>query len=140
MTYATQQDLVDRFGGQEIAQLTDRTNGTVIDATVVARALGDADAEIDGYLATRYVLPLTITPAVLVRLAADIARYRLFDDRTTEAVRQRYADAVQLLKSMASGLVKLDAGVTPLTVDSAAIPVLARSRQRTFSDALLDKY
>ena len=114
MTYAAQSDLSDRFSAAELAQLTDRVNGTVIDTTVLGRALSDADAEIDSYLATRYALPLVSTPVVLVRMAADIARYRLYDDGVTTAVRQRYEDAVSLLKRIASGDVQL-AGSTPLT-------------------------
>ena len=57
MSYAAQSDLTDRFSAAELAQLTDRVNGTVIDTTVLGRALSDADAEIDSYLATRYALP-----------------------------------------------------------------------------------
>lgn len=107
MTYASQTDLVDRFGELELAQRTDRTNGTVIDTVVLGRALADADAEIDSYLATRYTLPLASTPVVINRLACDITRYRLFDDGVPETVRQRYEDAVSLLKRLASGDVLL---------------------------------
>lgn len=107
MTYATQADLVDRFGEQELQQLTDRTNGAVIDTVVLGRALADADAEIDSYLATRYTLPLASTPVVLTRLACDMTRYRLYDDAVSETVRVRYQDAVSLLKRMSSGDVLL---------------------------------
>jgi len=141
MTYATQADLTDRFGAVELAQLTDRTNGVVIDATVLGRALTDADAEIDSYLATRYALPLASTPVVLVRMAADIARYRLYDDRVTEAVRQRYGDAVSLLKRMATGEVQL-AGSTVLAAATTgagnAVAVLAPDR--VFSATALQNY
>ncbi len=107
MTYATQADLVDRFGEQELQQRTDRSNGTVIDTVVLGRAQGDADAEIDSYLATRYTLPLASTPLVITRLACDITRYRLYDDGVPETVRVRYEDAVSLLKRLASGDVVL---------------------------------
>lgn len=109
MTYATQQDLIDRYGEEELVQLTDRTDPPqgAIDATVVARALADADHEINGYLAARYALPLASTPQVLVRLACDIARYRLYDDRATEAVTQRYRDAARFLEAIAKGQVNL---------------------------------
>jgi phage gp36-like protein len=141
MTYATQADLTDRFGAVELAQLTDRTNGVVIDATVLGRALADADAEIDSYLATRYSLPLESTPVVLVRMAADMARYRLYDDRVTEAVRQRYGDAVSLLKRMATGEVQL-AGSTVLAAATTgagnAVAVLAPDR--VFSATALQSY
>jgi phage gp36-like protein len=141
MTYATQSDLTDRFGAVELAQLTDRTNGVVIDATVLGRALTDADAEIDSYLATRYALPLASTPVVLVRMAADIARYRLYDDRVTEAVRQRYADAVSLLKRMATGEVQL-AGSTalPAATTGAGNAVAVIAPDRVFSATSLQNY
>lgn len=115
MTYATQADLADRFGEPELAQRTDRTNGTVIDTVVLGRAQADADAEIDSYLATRYTLPLASTPVVITRLACDITRYRLYDDGVSETVRVRYQDAVSLLKRLASGEVQL-AGMASVAV------------------------
>ena len=84
MPYATQTDMETRFGVDELIQRTSRT-GAAIDTDVLGRALADADAEIDSYLASRYALPLPSTPAVLVRLACDITRYQLFD----EGARQR---------------------------------------------------
>ncbi|MDD5479651.1 DUF1320 domain-containing protein [Rhodoferax sp.] len=107
MTYASQSDLTERFGVDELAQRSNRLDGSAIDAGVVARALADADAEIDSYLATRYALPLASTPTVINRLACDIARYRLYDDGVTEAVRQRFEDALALLKKFSSGEVRL---------------------------------
>lgn len=138
MGYATQQDLVDRFGETELAQLTDRDTAAFVDAAVLSRALADADAEIDGYLAARFTLPLTVVPPILVRLAADIARFRLYDDRATEQVRTRYEDAVRLLREVAAGRFVVD-GATPLG-STAAVPVLARTAERLFSDELLSGY
>lgn len=140
MTYAAQTDLVDRFGSDELAQRTDRVNGTNIDAVVLGRALADADAEIDGYLATRYRLPLASVPAVLVRLAADIARHQLCDDKVPEAVRQRYVDAVGLLKRLASGEVQL-AGVAAVPAEGGAgNAIAARAPTRLFDPAQLAGY
>ncbi len=107
MTYATQQDLIDRFGEKELLELTDRANTGSINATVVSRALTDADAEINGYLAARYTLPLASVPEVIVRLASDIARFYLYDERATEQVSKRYDNAVKLLRSIASGAVTI---------------------------------
>lgn len=115
MTYATLPDMVDRFGETELLQRTDRVDGGTIDAVVLGRALADADAEIDSYLATRYTLPLASTPPVVNRLACEIARYRLFEDGVPETVRVRYQDAVALLKRMASGDVLL-AGLQAVAV------------------------
>ncbi|MES2948669.1 MAG: DUF1320 domain-containing protein [Pseudomonadota bacterium] len=103
MTYATLAEMITRFGEPELVQRTDRAEGVTIDTVVLGKKLADADAEIDSYLAVRYALPLASTPVLLVSLAADIARYRLYDDGVPETVRQRYEDAVSLLKRMASG-------------------------------------
>lgn len=129
MTYATQQDMTDRFGEEELIELTDRANLGVIDATVLGRALADADAEINGYLASRYTLPLASVPPVLVAKASDMARYYLYDMRVTEAVKARYDDAVKYLQSLAKGLVSL--GLDPLNVpvaDAGGVQIQANGR------------
>jgi len=138
MTYATQADLETRFSTEELAQRTDRIDGSVIDADVVARALADAEAEIDGYLAKRYQLPLATVPPMLARLACDIARYYLYDDCVIEVVRKRYEDSVRLLKALASGEVTLDAAVI-LEAAPSGIAVTSRSPERVFNaDRLAD--
>lgn len=107
MTYATLSDMIAQFGEPEIVQRTDRSDAGVVDTVVLDRALVDASAEIDSYIGARYALPLASTPVLLVRLAADIARYRLYDDGVPETVRQRFEDCVSLLKRLASGDVVL---------------------------------
>jgi len=140
MSYASQADMTERFGATELAQRTDRTNGTVIDVAVLTRALADADAEIDVYLASRYTLPLESTPTSINRLACEIARYRLFDDGVPETVRVRYQDAVSLLKRMASGEVQL-AGITALpTSGGSGNAVATRTDAKQFDAAGLSGY
>jgi phage gp36-like protein len=107
MSYATVQDLVDRFGEREIVELTDRKLAQVIDETIAQRALDDASAEIDGYLASRCTLPLAHVPSVLVRICADMARYNLSGDNATEVISQRYKDAVAFLTRVSNGQVSL---------------------------------
>lgn len=122
MTYASVQDLVERFGEQEILQLTDRDHTGAIDEAVAERALRDATAEIDGYLAARYALPLASVPVVLVRLCADLGRYYLYDDHAPEQVSARHKAAVETLKRISTGHIALGAsesGDTPETADGA---------------------
>lgn len=140
--YSTEQDLIDRFGEVEIAQLTNRSGVEVIDDSVLGRAQDDADAEIDGYLARRYKLPLAQPfPPVLVRLACGMVRYFLFKDGTPEVVRKNYEDAVSLLKKMGNGDVVL-AGAAPLSaaVATNASDVVTTSgggARRAFDASLL---
>lgn len=105
MSYASEAELRTRFGGQEIDLVSGRDTGEA--AVAIARALADADAEIDAYLEARYALPLTSVPPVLARIACDIARYRLWAERAPEEVRQRYEDARRFLESLARGDVRL---------------------------------
>lgn len=139
MTYATQADMQTRYGEEELAQRTNRADGRSIDAVVLGRALADADAEIDGYLATRYHLPLNSVPAVLTRLSADIARYRLYDDGVPATVRQRYEDAVSLLKRLATGEVQL-AGAAVSAQGGSSNAVAARTSERMFGPEQLAGY
>jgi phage gp36-like protein len=140
MSYASQADMEERFGATELAQRTDRISGETIDATVLARALADADAEIDGYLATRYTLPLPSTPPAINRLACEIARYRLFDDGVPETVRVRYQDAVSLLKRLSSGEVQL-AGISPVVVaGGTGNAVATRTAPKQFDGISLGVY
>ena len=109
MPYATQANLVDRFGETELVQLTDRATppaGT-IDATVVTRALTDADNKINSYLAARYTLPFASVPEILLQLACDIARYYLYEDRVTEIVQKRYDNAIAQLRDISAGKASL---------------------------------
>jgi phage gp36-like protein len=115
MDYAVQQDMIDRFGEAELIQLTDRSNppAEVIDATVLAGALSDANQEVEASVGARYPLPLPSIPPVLTRCACDLARYFLYDVKAPEEVRNRATDARALLKSIAAGTVSLGLPTAP---------------------------
>lgn len=143
MPYATAQDLIDRFGEQELIDLTDKgiTPQGVINALVLDGAIADADAEIEGYLIGRYALPLATVPGVLTRIACDIARYHLYDDLATEQVRDRYEDARRLLESIASGKVQLGLpGSTGATPVAGSPEVDTGTPDRVFSKDTLEGF
>jgi phage gp36-like protein len=126
MPYATQQDLVDRFGAQELIQLTDRTNRppTTVDVVVVNRALTDATALVDGYLAKVYTLPLSVVPPSLVKINADVARYYLHGKSADKdsAVTRAFNEAVSWLKDVAKGLVSIGAdGIAPVAAGGGSV-------------------
>lgn len=135
MAYTTQQDMIDRFGQQELIQLTDRSNTGAIDSVVLGRAMDDADAEIDGYLAVRYTLPLASPPTVLVRIASDIARYHLYDDVVPDQPKERYENAIRFLRAIADG--KVDIGVPAQEEEGG---VKHSGPDRVFTDETLQDY
>lgn len=134
MTYATPTDLLTRFDAAEIAQRVDRgvprlvgaellaavanggnldafTEAEVLRATVakglIERALQDADETINSYLSSRYVLPLSTVPAVLARVACEMARFYLYDDQVTDLIKDRHAANIKWLGEVAKGTVSL---------------------------------
>lgn len=139
MPYATAQNMIDRFEESELVQLTDRSDAGVIDQVVLAKALADADAKIDGYLAGRYSLPLSVVPKVLELYACDIARYLLHDNHATDQVTKRYDDAIKFLERVANGQISIgvnDVGQTPPVNDGAQIEsagsTFARDKSKVF--------
>jgi phage gp36-like protein len=107
MSYATPTDIINRYPNRDLVQLTNEDPTiTTVNTTVLQQALSDASAEIDGYLGGRFTLPLTDPPAVLNRLASDVAIYRLQALRPLHDLadaRKRYDDAIAMLTKVASG-------------------------------------
>jgi phage gp36-like protein len=129
MSYATTQDLLDRYGEPDLRRVTD-PSAQAVDVTAAQRALDDAHAEIDSWLCRRYALPLMdaagdlmSVPRALIRCACDIAVYRLQTLRPADDIkdaRQRYEDVLKLLKTMATGDVAIPGAA--LRSDVADVP------------------
>ncbi len=125
--YCTTQDLIDRFGQDELIRLTAEADSfgefpDQINQVQVDRALSDAGATIDSYLAARYPLPLSQVPPVLNRYACDLSRYFLHDRNPLEEVTNRYKDAIRYLEKVAAGSISLGidaAGKRPESLDGA---------------------
>ncbi|BCB26472.1 hypothetical protein SKTS_13580 [Sulfurimicrobium lacus] len=149
MPYATATNLLEQFGAEEIAQRADRGTPRLVTAAMLKAAaaagslagytadeqaataealalvnakLLDADSAINGYLATRYPVPLATVPRLVLVAACDLARYALYDDMATETITTRYKDAVKLLEAISKGLVNLGvdaSGAKPETNNAA---------------------
>lgn len=111
MSYATAQDMMARYPNRDLVQLSNEDPAaTTANSAALQQALDDASAEIDSYLEGRFAMPLANPPAVLNRLACDIAMYRLQALRPLHDLadaRKRYEDAVAFLLETAKGTVTL---------------------------------
>lgn len=82
---------------------------------IIEGAIADADAEIDGYLSKRYVVPISPAPRVLNKFSKDIAVYNLFSrigiDESTDqkTYLNRYNAAIKFLTLVAEGKVSIGA-------------------------------
>src|SRR5260370_16944956 len=76
MVYAQPSDMIARYPNRDLVQLTNEDpTQTVVNQIVLQQALADASAEIDGYLESRFTLPLSDPPAVLAPLTSDAPLY-----------------------------------------------------------------
>lgn len=113
--YATKADLEKQLSPKELIQLTDDDEDDVADAGVIEENLATAQAEIDGYLATRYPVPLPEVPKLITRLCVDLTLWRLYArrDLITDARKTQHDDAIALLKRLADGTVTLGVAQPP---------------------------
>ncbi len=130
MAYATTQDLIDRIGQDELDQVADIGAGFA-DPDRLARALSDADAEIDAALIGRYALPMSPVPDLLVRIASDLARESLYVDKPTEEVSDRAARARALLIQIAKGTMRLAAAAAPVEDSVSGLVEIVSGRRKT---------
>lgn len=135
MAYTTQAQLQTRYGDRMLIGLTDRAYPAtgVIDAAVVARALADTDAMIDGYLAARYALPLVTTPVMIVDLAEMIAIWKLHTAAADPKIEADYKGALDMLKGLSRGDIRLVgvAGLEPAMPGGSGVRVQDRPRDVT---------
>jgi phage gp36-like protein len=131
MPYAQPSDMIARYPNRDLVQLTNEDpTQTTVNQAALQQALADASAEIDGYLESRFALPLSDPPAVLVRLACDIAMYRLQALRPLHDLaeaRKRYEDAIALLTRVADGSLTLGLAPDNLEPGEAAGAVVTQA-------------
>lgn len=103
---------------------------------IIINAISDADAEIDGYLAKRYPVPMNTTPKVISKFSKDIAVYNLYsrvgidENEREKNYLTRYNAAISFLKLVAEG--KIDLGVSSQQ-NTASTGFQVSSNNRLFS-------
>jgi phage gp36-like protein len=150
--YLTAAEFIERYTEREAVLLTAEPGaGAVVNTARLERGLSDASAEVDSYLARRFVLPLLnaatmqpVVPDMIKRLTGDIARYLLTGThvRETEAIRNRYKDAMAMLVAIAEG--KATVGVELAMTSSPSAPAggssAVRTGARSFGSGAWDAY
>lgn len=134
MTYATLQQLTDRYGARMLVALTDRgaVATGVIDAAVIARALADTDAMIDSYLAGRYALPLAEVPPALADIAQALAIWKLHPHQPDAKIELDYKEALRTLREINSGAVRIPvAALEPAGTGGSGARITDRERPLT---------
>lgn len=133
MTFAAVSDLTTRYGDQELKLLADRDGDGQLDAGVAEGALADADAEIISELAGAVSIDTQNPPRTLIRIACQIARYRLYGANPPEAARTEYKDALEFLRRVQAGKASLDGGAAdPIATPAPSYAAASETRDRIF--------
>lgn len=132
MPYATRQDLADRYGEAEVSQRESALPDGGLD-----RCLADADAEVDSYLAGKYVVPLSPAPGRVVRVASAIARYFLLGPAADEIARRDYKDARAWLLDVQAGRAVIEGVSTAGGAAPGALAEVVNGRPSAFGGGLL---
>lgn len=151
MAYSTITDILFDLPKKEVVNLTndenrlfeqinfDNANDDVVKR--VNQAIEDADNEINGYLRSRYSVPLIApVPKLVTKISKDIAIYNLFCRRFKIDIpfREVYLSRVAELKLIQGGQMHLDVDAS---LDSVGIYITNKTNDdRLFSKSELDKY
>jgi phage gp36-like protein len=108
--YVDPREYVQKFGYSEAVILCDQHDLNRIDTSKILKALQDATALVDGYLAKKYLVPLSPIPSMISAITANIARYMLHTENIQEVVEKNYTQDIRKLNDIAAG--KLNLSVT----------------------------
>ena len=123
--------MLARYSETELVQLTDDAGAGVVDEDRVNRALAGAASIADGYIASKYQLPIDPVPDFIVDAVCAIARFRLYRETPPEGVKDAHNMAIKSLKDVASGSLKIDSGTEEQVIRPGA--VLIEGADRIFS-------
>jgi phage gp36-like protein len=145
--YCTVQDIQNHITESELAQLTDDVNFTTIDQDKVLESIGWAASVINGYLRSRYSLPLSEVPQLIKDYCVDLALYRLHERRFSldmpDSLINKRKFVIGELKEIQKGVISLnieDGDDVSVVADSSDFLVNKTSADRKFPSSLLDKY
>ncbi len=140
MAYAVTADLLQQISQAELIQLTDDTLLGQIDESRVARAIADAGAEIDGYLAKVFSVPVSPVPDLVRNLTVAIAIYNLYSRRSEvpDNRLERYRAAVRTLENISRGLLTL--GTVPAPPENTGEAGTFEGAERVFKRSTLEDF
>jgi phage gp36-like protein len=128
-----------RFEERDLIQLSDQDNSGAIDAGVIDAKLASADAIITSYIAARHKDTAKLAGNdLLTDIACDYAFSLLWRSNPPEWVLTRRKDAIQRLRDISSGVIKLDSGSEEAKPRPGQI--LVTSDPQRFSRDKLDGY
>lgn len=144
MAYSTIDDLTEIIPAATIVELTDDEGAGEADQGKVAKAIAEADEEIDGYLRGRYELPFAVVPGIVPGLSASLAVFNLYARRPEielpPTLKVRHDHTVRTLERIQKGVVSLATAAGDGPAEQGEYRTSKAAGDRTFSKTVLDGF
>lgn len=142
VSYCSVADIRNYISTPVLVQLTNDDGGNEIKISVTQEAILYASTLIDGYLRSRYTLPLDTQFPLLKILCIDISVYRLYSrrmrDDMPEVIENGYKNAIQTLRDIQKGILSLQAENDLL--ESSGFNPLEYKTNKAMIDRLFNRY
>lgn len=115
-----------------------------LDFSVVDQAISSAGNVIDGYIGTRYVVPITtpVTPQLVTDICVQLTIFKLYQRRKrlnmSESLEKSYKDAIKMLTDISKGVVVIPELTPSDEVETSEI--LSTSRTKIYTQGYLSTY
>lgn len=138
MAYSTLSDILAVIGEATLIQLTDEKGEGVYDEAKVDTAIAQVDAEIDGYLRSRYagMVPLAApVPLIVMGISRDLAIEELFTRKVEMGVPEAVKDKAARARSR---LLDIQMGKNSLGIEPSSGPGIFATN-KTADDKVFNK-
>ncbi|HIF5574520.1 gp436 family protein [Pasteurella multocida] len=133
--YIAAKDLTEVLSERSLIELSnDHSRATEYNPLVLDKACQYATETVDGYLRSRYLLPLKTVPTIVRNICLQLARFWLYSRRPEgkgfpENVKETYAQALKDLERIQNG--KLHIGLAELNENGTnALPYVPKFKTR----------
>lgn len=145
--YCTSEDIEKQITHDTLVQLTnDNPLQDAVDDSVTYEAILYSSTLIDGYLSSRYDLPLNTRFPFLRIIAMDLSIYRLYGRRLPadmpEAIFKQYKEAIKTLEKIQKGTITLEVETetNPKLIPTKEYITNKNPRDRRFNKEVLREY
>lgn len=138
--YLTIAQFVDRITLDEAIRLTEAVVPGKMDKARIIGAITDAQSVVDGYLATKYSVPLSPAPALITALVYDLTVAKLWRGSPPEDITAARAAATQTLRDLAKGVMALPDSAVLTPTATSPTPILMETSERLFNRSRMAEF
>lgn len=136
--YCNVQDIKDDLTEKVVAQLSNDENPNVVNEEIVSKYISESTQLIEGFLRSRYSLPLEKEHSIIKKVCIDIVKYELYKRRgkVFDNIQNLYKDGISTLEKIQKGMIILDEG----TSETRPGFFLVSDRKPVIDKEILEKY